>query len=137
RKLLEQVFSYLEKNNALPDYLPPALRQKLGFMPLLDALRVIHYPPPSLSLAHLQTGEHPAQRRLVFEELLANYLSLRRLRDQARAQPAPALRGDGQLRQALLRALPFGLTGAQQRVGKEISADLASGQPMLRLVQGD
>jgi ATP-dependent DNA helicase RecG len=137
RKLLEQVFLYVDKNHALPDYLPEELRRKLGFMPLLDALRVIHYPPPSLMLAQLQSGEHPAQRRLVFEEMLANYLSLRRLRDQARAQAAPILTGDGALRQALLGALPFSLTRAQQRVSEEISRDLATAQPMLRLVQGD
>jgi len=137
RRLLEQVFSYLDKTNALPDYLPEELREKLGFMPLLEALRVIHYPPPSLQLAHLQSGDHPAQRRLVFEELLANYLSLRRLRDQARSQAAPALEGDGKLRRALLGSLPFALTKAQQRVSADISEDLRSSRPMLRLVQGD
>jgi ATP-dependent DNA helicase RecG len=137
RKLLEQVFLYVDKHRALPDYLPEELRRKLGFMPLLDALRVIHYPPPDLMLAQLQSGEHPAQRRLVFEELLANYLSLRRLRDQARAQAAPQLKGNGALRKALLRALPFSLTKAQQRVSEEISRDIVTAQPMLRLVQGD
>ncbi|MDR2213512.1 MAG: ATP-dependent DNA helicase RecG [Pseudomonadales bacterium] len=137
RKLLDQVFVYLDTQHALPELLPEELRQKMHFMPLMDALRVIHYPPPDLTPARLQSGEHPAQRRLVFEELLANYLSLRRLRDQARSQAAAPLQGDGSLRQALLRALPFPLTKAQRRVSEEISRDLSAAQPMLRLVQGD
>ncbi|MES2606272.1 MAG: OB-fold nucleic acid binding domain-containing protein, partial [Pseudomonadota bacterium] len=91
RKLLEQVLDKLESNDALPDYLPEALRKQDRFIPLLDALRLLHQPPPDISLQHLEHGQHPAQVRLVFEELLASYLSLRRLRDEAQAQMAPAL----------------------------------------------
>jgi ATP-dependent DNA helicase RecG len=137
RKLLDQVFALLERNQALPDYLPPELCRQQRFLPLLDALRVLHRPPPDVALQQLLQGEHPAQQRLAFEELLANYLSLRRLRDQAQAQPAPVLHAGGQLQAALLQSLPFSLTKAQQRVGREISQDLALPQPMLRLVQGD
>lgn len=137
RKLLDQVFLLLEQNQALPDYLPAELCRQQHFLPLLDALRVIHYPPPDVALHQLLEGEHPAQQRLAFEELLANYLSLRRLRDQAQAQAAPVLKSATTLPQALLGALPFALTKAQQRVGREISRDLARAQPMLRLVQGD
>ena len=141
RRLLDQVFELLERQRAqaggLPDYLPAELCRQQHFLPLLDALRVIHHPPPDVALQQLLQGEHPAQQRLAFEELLANYLSLRRLRDQAQAQVAPQLKAGGVLPQALLDALPFALTRAQQRVGREISRDLARAQPMLRLVQGD
>jgi len=137
RKLLDQVFLLLERDHVLPDYLPEELCRQQHFLPLLDALRVIHYPPPDADLHQLLQGEHPAQQRLAFEELLANYLSLRRLRDQAQAQAAPVLKPAGVLPQALLDALPFALTKAQQRVGREIGRDLARAQPMLRLVQGD
>jgi ATP-dependent DNA helicase RecG len=137
RKLLDQVFLLLERDQVLPDYLPEELCRQQHFLPLLDALRVIHYPPPDAALHQLLQGEHPAQQRLAFEELLANYLSLRRLRDQAQAQAAPVLKPAGVLPQALLDALPFALTKAQQRVGREIGRDLARAQPMLRLVQGD
>lgn len=137
RKLLEQVFMLLQNTQALPDYLPEELCRQQHFMPLLEALRVIHYPPPDVSLPQLENGEHPAQVRLAFEELLANYLSLRRLRDQAQSLAAPALKAQGTLQQRLLEALPFTLTKAQQRVGREIFKDLGRPQPMLRLVQGD
>jgi ATP-dependent DNA helicase RecG len=137
RKLLDQVFQLLQRGQALPDYLPAELCRQQHFLPLLDALHAIHHPPPDVALQELLDGDHPAQQRLAFEELLANYLSLRRLRDQAQAQPAPVLKPGGVLQPALLQALPFALTGAQQRVGREISRDLARAQPMLRLVQGD
>src|SRR5690606_7053138 len=113
RNLLGQVFTLLDKQQALPDYLPPELCRQLGFVPLLDALRFMHQPPANVSLQQLQTGNHPAQVRLAFEELLASYLSLRRLRDQAQAQAAPVLNHKGDLRTRLLQALPFALTSAQ------------------------
>lgn len=137
RNLITQVFALLEQTQALPDLLPEALSKQYAFLPLLDALRFIHQPPANVSLEQLARGDHPAQVRLAFEELLANYLSLRRLRDQAQAHVAPALSGKGHLRPRLLASLPFGLTGAQQRVGREIARDLNKTQPMLRLVQGD
>jgi ATP-dependent DNA helicase RecG len=137
RSLLTQVFTLLEDTEALPDLLPAELRQQFSFMPLLEALRFIHQPPANVSLERLACGDHPAQLRLAFEELLANYLSLRRLRDQAQAQAAPVLPAKGTLATRLLASLPFALTGAQKRVGHDISRDLARPLPMLRLVQGD
>ena len=58
---------------------------------------------------------HPAQRRLAFEELLAQQLSLRRLREDLRRDPAWPLTGTDALRSGLRRALPYALTGAQER----------------------
>jgi ATP-dependent DNA helicase RecG len=137
RKLLEQVLERLLSSQALTDYLPPDLQQQERFIPLLDALQLLHQPPPSISLQHLEKGQHPAQVRLVFEELLASYLSLRRLRDEAQSQTAPMLKSAHKLQQLLLAKLPFTLTQAQQRVSHEIANDIANEVPMLRLVQGD
>jgi ATP-dependent DNA helicase RecG len=80
---------------------------------------------------------HPAQRRLAFEELLAHQLSLKLLRRRIQSDPGWALAADDALKSALLAALPFKLTAAQQRALGEIEADLALPKPMLRLVQGD
>ncbi|MCL5669137.1 MAG: ATP-dependent DNA helicase RecG, partial [Gammaproteobacteria bacterium] len=85
----------------------------------------------------LEKGEHPAQRRLAFEELLAHHLSLRELRGRVQRHPAPLLDAPGKFMAALLSRLPFHLTQAQQRVIGEIRHDLARAVPMLRLVQGD
>lgn len=102
-----------------------------------DAVRFMHRPPPQIDLSELAAHRHPAQVRLALEELLSHQLSLRRQRLAVKRQGAPSLRPQGRLAQRLQRALPFALTGAQQRVLDEISADLAVPAPMLRLVQGD
>ncbi|WP_070988319.1 ATP-dependent DNA helicase RecG [Halofilum ochraceum] len=108
-----------------------------GLPPLHTALVTVHRPPPDVDTAALLAGSHPACRRLAFEELLAHHLSLLRLRQRARARSAPSLVGDGELSGALRGALPFALTGAQERVVREVDADLQQPYPMLRLVQGD
>jgi ATP-dependent DNA helicase RecG len=119
------------------ELIPPDLLQPLGLMPLREALLGVHRPAPDADLQALLSGSHPAQQRLAFEELLAHHLSLKRLRAQVRKHRAPALPPDPGLRQRFLDALPFTLTGAQQRVGDEIARDLDKRVPMLRLVQGD
>jgi len=103
---------------------------------LRDALLYVHRPPADADLGLLASGRHPAQRRLVFEEMLAHHLSLRRQRIALQAHRAPALR-PGALTEALRAALPFALTGAQVRVLRDVSKDLVRRKPMLRLVQGD
>ena len=99
--------------------------------PIADALATLHRPrrldDPALE---------PAWRRVRFEELLAQQLSLRRSRQIRAARIARAL-PDGTRAQALAAALPFQLTAAQKRVWAEIRADLARTQPMNRLLQGD
>jgi ATP-dependent DNA helicase RecG len=119
------------------DWLPPALLADLGLPSLASALAYVHRPPPGADLAPLAAGRHPAQRRLSFEELLAHQLSLRLLRREIRADAAWPLSPPGELARRLRAALPFALTGAQERVLAEIAADLAVDSPMLRLVQGD
>ena len=119
----------------LRDWLPASVRPDLP--PLADAVRYLHAPPPDAPLDLLLRGEHPAQRRLAFEELLAHHLSLQQLRARVRSQRAPILKAPAELEQRFLDSLPFTLTGAQQRVCREIAADLAAPVPMLRLLQGD
>ncbi len=128
--------------NLLPDaasleLIPPEWCAKYQLGSLRDALLFVHRPPPEANLAQIAIGEHPAQQRLAFEELLTHHLSLKRLRAQIRQRRAPVLRGGGEQRSAFIAQLPFALTGAQQRVLEEIARDLASAKPMLRLVQGD
>lgn len=119
------------------ELIPTALCEAHGLTSLREALLYVHRPPPDAHLGQLTAGRHPAQQRLAFEELLTQHLSLKRMRAAVRRRHAPSLRGTGQLRERLLASLPFGLTGAQQRVVAEIAADIAQPKPMLRLVQGD
>ncbi len=138
RKLVKQALEYLtESGGALPELIPAEILQKYHYPSTTDAIQFIHYPPPEVSQEQLEAGNHPAQQRLAFEELLAHQLSLRQLHSHIRQQDGPPFNGNGQLRQRFLQSLPYQLTGAQQRVVKEIESDLCQPHPMQRLVQGD
>lgn len=134
RKLTDQVLALLE-TCAITELLPPELAQ--GMMSLPEALRTLHRPPPSLQLSELEKGQHPAQRRLILEELLAHNLSMLALRAGTRRHHALALPADNTLKNQFLAALPFTPTAAQQRVSAEIDGDMVCDVPMMRLVQGD
>ena len=136
RKLILQALDRLPEESTL-ELLPPGWLDGLGLPSLRSALQTVHQPPQDADLPALANGIHPAQRRLALEELLAHHLSLRRQRIALQAHHAPPLAGPGKLAKALLKQLPFALTGAQQRVFKQIREDLARPSPMLRLVQGD
>ncbi|MEQ1579112.1 MAG: ATP-dependent DNA helicase RecG [Steroidobacteraceae bacterium] len=125
------------KGEGVCDWLPSGLLQGLDMPTLASALQYVHRPPPDASVELLAAGLHPAQRRLAFEELLAQQLSLRLLRKNIQSDPGWAMPAGRQLLDRFLSNLPFALTGAQARVWKEIEADLAAAKPMLRLVQGD
>ncbi|MEL3929078.1 ATP-dependent DNA helicase RecG [Aeromonas enteropelogenes] len=104
---------------------------------LAAALKLLHRPPPSVALPLLENGQHPAQQRLVLEELLAHNLSVLKVRAQSQTQLARSLKPAPRLVKQLLGALPFTPTGAQSRVVAEIGKDLQQSHPMMRLVQGD
>jgi ATP-dependent DNA helicase RecG len=105
--------------------------------PLAQAIEYLHRPPADADVAKLSTGAHPCQQRLAFEELLAHYLSLRRLRALAATERATPLDRGGAEIDMFLAGLPFTLTGAQRRVVGEILSDLRQAHPMMRLIQGD
>ncbi|MFZ5511065.1 MAG: ATP-dependent DNA helicase RecG [Pseudomonadota bacterium] len=126
----------LERSD-LSDTLPEALGRELGLPTFAEAVRLLHHPPPDISLADLAQHAHPAWRRIKFDELLAQQLSLRRAYRARRAKSAPPLPPRHTLTAAFLTRLPFRLTGAQERAWAEISADLAQAHPMQRLLQGD
>jgi len=136
RKLSEQALALLSENN-LPEWLPESLRKSAGLTDLQSALRYVHRPPVGADLTALEAGSHPAQQRLAFEEMLAHHLSLRAVRQRATRLRAPALCDGASLLQQFYQQLPFTLTGAQQRVVKEVLHDLEQPHPMMRLVQGD
>jgi ATP-dependent DNA helicase RecG len=104
---------------------------------LSEALAIIHRPPPDVSVEQLEQGRHPAQQRLIKEELLAHNLSMLKLRQTSDVHDAIALLGQDKVNQQFLNSLPFSPTNAQTRVVDEIKRDLAKSQPMMRLVQGD
>ncbi len=121
----------------LQDYLPQDIANALGYTDLRGALNLVHRPPPDSNVAQIMAGEHPAQQRLAFEELLAHALALRRAKHRRQTVQAPSFSKSGSLWKKLHDGLPFTLTNAQQRVIEELKTDLAKSVPAQRLVQGD
>jgi len=125
----------------LTDELPLPATGGPAWPGLAEALRYVHRPPAGADLQLLATGMHPCQRRLALEELLAQHLSLRQIRERTRQDAAAILTAGSdrarQLRREFLASLGFELTAGQQTALADIDADLASGCPMMRLVQGD
>lgn len=136
---LRKAIAQALKSAAMQDTLPAALIAKLDLMPFEEAVRTLHAPTPEMDTHALIEHEHPAWIRIKFDELLAQQLSLaaaRAARQSKHAQPYAHKVNDG-LVSKLKNSLPFKLTAAQQRVHKEIAADLGRNFPMYRLLQGD
>ena len=111
---------------------------------IFEALVLLHTPPTYTSasqqyklLTQLTARTHAACQRLIIEELTAHQLSLLYRRQQLHQHKAPKCTTHSPLADKLFGALPFDLTGAQKRVMKDITTDMATSIPMLRLVQGD
>lgn len=134
-KLREYVKQALENHSDnLPELLPPKFTN--GYA-LKQALDYIHHPPVNANMLQLTQGSHPAQQRLIFEELVAHQVSMLTRRAYIQQIEAPSFNLSQNFAKALLASLPFEMTGAQKRVSKEIAQDLKQNKPMLRLVQGD
>ncbi|KFZ37709.1 ATP-dependent DNA helicase RecG [Shewanella mangrovi] len=133
-KLTEQALKLLQEG-ALTELLPASLRPNQ--LSLAQAIRIMHRPPASIDQFELLQGSHPAQQRLVQEELLAHNLSMLKLRQRGERDKAVSLKTTGQLMTPFLASLPFSPTGAQQRVVADIAQDISQPHPMMRLVQGD
>ncbi len=122
---------------ALDDTLPEALLKRPLLPAFRDAVMFLHHPTPDVAQDDLQARTHPAWRRMKFDELLAQQLSMRVHQQRRRGMGAPALQPKGTLVTRLLKALPFQLTAAQQRAVAQIREDLMKPHPMQRLLQGD
>ena len=137
RSIIGQAVELVVGKDAIEDYLPADLVAKFNLASLTEAIKQIHRPAADAFGGWDRDAPNPGRDRLAFEELLTHRLSLRRLRDDAAAKAAPQFVGENQLIRGFLSALPFELTGGQQRAFAEISEDLARPTPMLRLLQGD
>jgi ATP-dependent DNA helicase RecG len=133
RKLIDEAATRVD----LADTLPEAIRARHRLEPFAPSVHFLHRPPPDVDAAALDARSHPAWRRMKFDELLAQQLSMRMHYRARRAQAAPPLAPGGELVARLLERLPFRLTRAQSRAWGEIERDLAAGHPMNRLLQGD
>jgi ATP-dependent DNA helicase RecG len=124
-------------DESLAETLPLPLLESLGLPAFGAAVKLLHNPPPDIAQSTLQGRTHPAWRRMKFDELLAQQLSMRVHYQRRRAAGAPVLRVRGNRVSALLARLPFQLTAAQNKVLAQVRGDLAQPHPMQRLLQGD
>lgn len=135
KKIIRQSLLQLPSDPEL-ELLPSQWLEKQNLPTLREALMLLHLPSTNEDVYTLEAGHHPAQQRLIIEELLAHHLSLKRQRIQFQQQQSNALTQQ-RLADALVKRLPFALTSAQHRVFDDIKADLKKTMPMLRLVHGD
>ncbi len=132
RQVRRFVQAALERAPELPEWQDAAFLARQGWPRWREALARLHAPESEADLE----PQSPARARLAYDELLAHQLALQARRSRVRAEPAPAIPASD-LSARIEAALPYRLTGAQARALADIRTDLASGQRMQRLVQGD
>ncbi len=135
RKLVQQALD--RHSGELEELLPAPIRKAHGLVELQQAVFTTHRPPPGSDTHALMQGIHPAQQRLALEEMLAHRLALSRQKRHRQLDTAPQISGPGKLWSILQQHLEFTLTGAQNRVVRELLQDISLSSPCLRLVQGD
>ena len=133
RHLIEGALARVE----LDDTLPEEILSGLGLCRFRDAVEILHHPRPGADPASFRGRALPAWRRMKFDELLAQQLSMRKHYRERKSRAAPVLARMDLLTSMLIGRLPFRLTGAQQRAWGEIEGDLERSHPMHRLLQGD
>ena len=133
RKLILNALEVLPLNDTLPE----AVVQELQLADFASSIKLLHNPSPDVSATQLEERNHAAWQRIKFDELLAQQLSMRVHHRERGKRIAPKLVAKKKLVPQLLKALPYQLTRAQQKVLGEIAHDIAQGHPMQRLLLGD
>ncbi|WP_137390828.1 ATP-dependent DNA helicase RecG [Rhodoligotrophos defluvii] len=131
--LRKAITSALDTLPHLPEWQDPALLAQRRWPSFTSALRAVHEPARPEELQ----ADSPARARLAYDELLANQLALSLVRRQLKRAKGRVTAGDGRIRDRIMAALPYSLTGAQRMALAEIAGDMGSGDRMLRLLQGD
>jgi len=132
RTVRRLVLDALARMPELPEWQDPAWLTREGFPSWREALERLHAPRSEADLS----PQAPHMRRLAYDELLAHQLAMAQRKADRRAEPADVIPASA-LGDAVQAALPFAFTGAQHRALAEIRSDLAAGERMSRLIQGD
>jgi len=135
RKIISGALEYCEKNNLFEE--EKETQPEGEFSNLFQALRFIHNPPASIDINILLAGSHPAQRKLIKEELVAHMLCAGILKNELEGRTGPDMPTHSSKEIDFFNSLNFNLTGAQKRTWKEIAKDMTGKSPMRRLLQGD
>mgnify|MGYP006078626159 FL=1 len=113
------------------------LKKEISDLNIKDALKIIHNPSIEDDILKIKNFEHPAQKRLIIEELVTNLIGVKISTDKIDRMTAPLVKSEEKTLKGFYKKLPFSLTNAQQRVINEIQKDIMNAKPMRRLVQGD
>jgi ATP-dependent DNA helicase RecG len=131
KRMRQIIWNAVQYAHLAPEILPRSVRERLGLMPIQQAIAQIHFPDSEQAI-------DPARQRLVFEEFFLMQLGVGMQRQRTRQERGIAMRIDAdRLNEMLHRIVPFELTNAQKRVIREIWSDMAQPHPMNRLLQGD
>lgn len=131
KRMRQIIWNAVQYAHLAPEILPRSVRERLGLMPIQQAIAQIHFPDSEQAI-------DPARQRLVFEEFFLMQLGVGLQRQRTRQERGIAMRIDAdRLNEMLHRIVPFELTNAQKRVIGEIWGDMAQPHPMNRLLQGD
>lgn len=131
KRMRQILWNAVQYAHLAPEILPRSVRERLGLMPIQQAIAQIHFPDSEQAI-------DPARQRLVFEEFFLMQLGVGLQRQRTRQERGIAMRIDAdRLNEMLHRIVPFDLTNAQKRVIREIWSDMAQPHPMNRLLQGD
>ncbi len=128
--LIKKVLPYF------PEYLPKEILKKYNFPEAHEAFWRVHFPQDE-DVEELQNFKSPSQKRVIFDELFLFQLAIGLYRQKVKKEKGISFPIDERLIEEFKKVLPFNLTGAQERVLREIVNDMKSPEPMNRLVQGD
>ncbi|MEW6739231.1 MAG: ATP-dependent DNA helicase RecG [Nitrospirota bacterium] len=138
KQLRNIMYSVLNSSvSAISDPMPSEIIKEYNLPDLQESISNVHFPSPTSSLDDLNRGTSPFHQRLAFDELFTLQLGLAAVKKGEVLEKGIAFSPDGRLINGLLNKLPFKLTGAQERVFKDILKDMQSSAPMNRLLQGD
>ena len=137
RKLTTNALYKMQGEAVWRELLPASVLSQETLPTIKEAIHFVHRPPREAGVDALIQNKTVAQKRLVFEELLAHRLGLLRLKEDFHHRQGISLHQQNHYTKTFREQLPFQLTGAQVRVAAEIADDLSRERPMLRLVQGD
>ncbi len=134
---LRKAIAIVLKQGLLDETLPAGVYKSINLPSFATSIHELHSPAPDANLSALENKTTPEWRRLAFDELLAQQLSMRKHYIKRRSIDAPAIAISTKLAPQMLNNLAFTLTNSQQKVIAEISSDLTMPHPMQRLLQGD
>ena len=111
--------------------------RNISKLSIKEALKIIHSPSVKDDIIKIKQFDHPAQKRLIIEELITNLIGVKISTKKIDKMVAAVIDSNDKILNSFYKSLPFDLTNAQIRVIKEIQADIKKSKPMRRLVQGD